>query len=185
MRLSLTKNTFKKINLWTDSMATLYWLLNRGTWSRYVRNRVKAIKDLGKFTWRYVPTDQNPSNLGTRGVSIIKLNEFWFESPNWLSNEMKWSNEIVETTDVTELNEKATPVEPRTKYARNPMPDAKDRIHGSYFKWERWIKLKLYSPFNSGSVSWNVWRTLENNLDVRISPYLDNWLAKLIWTITH
>ena len=76
VRLSLTKNTFKKINLWTDSMATLYWLLNRGTWSRYVRNRVKAIEDLGKFTWRYVPTDQNPSNLGTRGVSIIKLNEF-------------------------------------------------------------------------------------------------------------
>ena len=104
MRLSLTKNTFKKINLWTDSMATLYWLLNRGTWSRYVRNRVTAIKDLGKFTWRYVPIDQNPSNLGTRGVSVVKLNEFWFKSPNWLSNEMKWSNQpdIVETTDVTE-----------------------------------------------------------------------------------
>ena len=49
VRLSLTENTFKEINLWTDSMATLYWLLNRRTWSRYVRNRVKAIKDLGKF----------------------------------------------------------------------------------------------------------------------------------------
>ena len=60
VRLSLTKITFKETNLWTDSMATLHWLFNRGTWSRYVRNRVKAIKDLGKFTWRYVPTDQNP-----------------------------------------------------------------------------------------------------------------------------
>ena len=52
VRLSLTENTLKKINLWTDSMTTLNWLLNRGTWSRYVRNQVKAIKDLGKFTWR-------------------------------------------------------------------------------------------------------------------------------------
>ena len=69
-----------------------------------MRNRVKAIKDLGKFTWRYVPTDQNPSDLGTRGISIVKLNEFWFEGPNWLSNEMKWPKqpETVETTDVTE-----------------------------------------------------------------------------------
>ena len=90
LRLSLTENTFKQINIWTNSMATLYWLLNRGTWSRYVRNRVKAIKDLGKFTWRYVPTDQNLSDLDTRGISIVKLNEFWFKGPNWLSNEMKW-----------------------------------------------------------------------------------------------
>ena len=85
-------------------MATLYWLLNRGTCSRYVRNRVKAIKDLSKFTWRYVPTDQNPSDLGTRGILVVKLNEFWFKGPNWLSNEMKWPKqpEIVETTDATE-----------------------------------------------------------------------------------
>ena len=104
VRLILTENNFKEINLWTDSMATLYWLLNRGTWSRYVRNRVKAIKDLGKFTWRYVPTDQNPSDLGTRGILVVKLNEFWFKGPNWLSNEMKWPKqpEIVETTDATE-----------------------------------------------------------------------------------
>ena len=69
-----------------------------------MRNRIKAIKDLGKFTWRYVPTDQNPSDLGTRGISIVKLNEFWFKGPNWLSNEMKWPKEpeIVETTDATE-----------------------------------------------------------------------------------
>ena len=69
-----------------------------------MRNRVKAIKDLGKFTLRYVPTDQNPGDLGTRGISIVKLNDFWFKGPNWLSNEMKWPNqpEIVETTDVTE-----------------------------------------------------------------------------------
>ena len=69
-----------------------------------MRNRVKVIKDLGKFTWRYVPTDQNPSDLGTRIISIVKLNEFWFKGPNWFSNEMKWPKqpEIVETTDVTE-----------------------------------------------------------------------------------
>ena len=85
-------------------METLHWLLNRGTWSRYVRNQVKSIKDLGKFTWRYVPTDQNPNDLVTRGISIVKLNEFWFKGPNWLSNKMKWPNqpEIVETADVTE-----------------------------------------------------------------------------------
>ena len=69
-----------------------------------MRNRVKATKHLGKFTWRYVSKDQNPSDLGTRGISIVKLNEFWFKGQNWISNEIKWSNqpETVETTDVTE-----------------------------------------------------------------------------------
>ena len=36
-----------------------------------------------------------------------------------------------------------------------------------------------------GELPWNVRRTFKNNLHVRILPYLDDWLAKLIWTIRH
>jgi hypothetical protein len=34
----------------SDSLIVLYWLANRGTWSKCVRNRVKAIHDLGNLT---------------------------------------------------------------------------------------------------------------------------------------
>ena len=76
----------KENQLWSDSSTVLYWLANRGTWSKYVRNRVKAIHDLGNFTWHYVPTDQNPSDLGTRGVAPRKLGEFWLKGPAWLTD---------------------------------------------------------------------------------------------------
>ena len=55
----------KENQLWSDSLTVLYWLANMGTWSKYVRNRVKAIHDLGNLTWHYVPTGQNPcENFG-------------------------------------------------------------------------------------------------------------------------
>ncbi|CAB4009352.1 Hypothetical predicted protein [Paramuricea clavata] len=41
----------KENQLWSDSLTVLYWLANMGTSSMYVRNRVKAIHDLGNFTW--------------------------------------------------------------------------------------------------------------------------------------
>ena len=87
------------IHLWSDSTTTLFWLASKGTWSQYVRNRVKAIHDLGEWQWHYVPTDQNPSDLGTRGVPPAKLDDFWFKGPQWLSDIHFWpiQPEIAET----------------------------------------------------------------------------------------
>ena len=35
------------VHNWVDSVTVLYWLANKGTWSAFVRNRVKKIKELG------------------------------------------------------------------------------------------------------------------------------------------
>ena len=69
-------------------------MASEGTWSKYVRNRVKAITDLAICSWHYVPTDENASDLGTRGVAPSKLNGFL-----WLSNRLEWPSqpEITET----------------------------------------------------------------------------------------
>ena len=49
------------------------------------------MKIIGEFTdsgtWRYVPTTENPSDLGTRGSESNKLKEFWLKGPCWLSDE--------------------------------------------------------------------------------------------------
>ena len=88
-----------EVDLWSDSMTTLYWLASKGTWSQYVRNRVKAIRELGEWRWHYIPTNENPSDLGTRGLPPAKLSEFWFKGPHWLSDKSSWPTEpeIIET----------------------------------------------------------------------------------------
>ncbi|XP_070571221.1 uncharacterized protein [Ptychodera flava] len=72
---------------WVDSTTVLYWLSNRGEWSTFVRNRVKKIDELTESKWRYVPTAENPSDLGTRGSAPSRLGTMWFQGPNWLSSE--------------------------------------------------------------------------------------------------
>ena len=39
-----------EVDMWSDSMTTLYWLASKGTWLQFQRNREEAIKELGE--WR-------------------------------------------------------------------------------------------------------------------------------------
>ncbi len=89
---------------WVDSITVLYWLANRGTWSVFIRNRVKQIFELSEAKWLYVPTKDNPSDMGTRGSTPSKLADLWFKGPLWLSSRNQWPKhpEISETKEVVE-----------------------------------------------------------------------------------
>ena len=52
----------------------------------------------------YVPTNSNPSDLGTRGAAPDKLVDLWYKGPDWLQKHDQWPEqpEINETTDVTQ-----------------------------------------------------------------------------------
>ena len=45
-----------------------------------------------KEVWRYCPREQNPIDLGSRGVvpSALKRNELWWKGPWWLSGPENW-----------------------------------------------------------------------------------------------
>ena len=58
---------------WIDSTTVLYWLKDKGTWSKFVRNRAQVIKNVDFITWHCVPTKDNPSDLGSRGVHPSKM----------------------------------------------------------------------------------------------------------------
>ena len=96
---------------WVDSVTVLYWLSDRGEWSTFVRNRVKKIKELSSATWKYVPTSENPSDLGTRGTSPGKLGESWFKGPGWLTDGSTGPTqpEISETQEVKVERAKTKP----------------------------------------------------------------------------
>ena len=40
--------------------------------------------------WKYVPTKQNPTDIGNRGNPISKSGDLWWKSSTWLSKILLW-----------------------------------------------------------------------------------------------
>ena len=99
--VSLENYPIKTCHYWVDNTTVLYWLLTKESWTVYVRNKVKSIKALSNGDWKYIPTKENRSDLGTRGVKAERLKRFWNEGPSWLGNEEDWPTQpiVVETKD--------------------------------------------------------------------------------------
>lgn len=73
---------------WLDSTVALYWLQGNGRYKQFVQNRVNKIHQHPNISWHYVPTKDNPADLGSRGT--IQLTDQWISGPQWLSNQEEW-----------------------------------------------------------------------------------------------
>ena len=101
------------ITFWCDSQIVLSWLYSSKTLKPFIANRLAEIRELvGNKTWRYCPTEFNPADCLTRGMSSIqfKQNEMWFNGPKWISYENQWPiwdrNSILMTTLIDDDVEK-------------------------------------------------------------------------------
>ena len=66
-------------------------------------NRVEEITVVGGV-WSWVPTDENPADLPTRGTTVAQLSasKIWWNGPHWLKGpETEWPKHQVNDTDVT------------------------------------------------------------------------------------
>lgn len=96
---SLIKNlscSLSHIYLWSDSQVCLNWLNqnnNFKTKNVFVKNRLLEISkaDL-KINFRYIPTNQNPADFISRGLSyrLLKNNKSWYNGPLLLKDPNKW-----------------------------------------------------------------------------------------------
>ncbi|GFW37209.1 uncharacterized protein TNCV_5021071 [Trichonephila clavipes] len=79
---------------WTDSQVVLSWLSSPPkNWKSFVANRISEILDIIPCKkWRYVPSKENPADLGSRGMSPKDLPDcsLWWKGPQWLFNEEDW-----------------------------------------------------------------------------------------------
>ncbi|CAG2220740.1 unnamed protein product [Mytilus edulis] len=84
---------YPKIVFWSDSSIVLHWLTSTKTLKRFIANRVKEITELTHpYKWRYCPTDNNPADLLTRGLTIEQFDQsiLWRKGPHWLTDSTKW-----------------------------------------------------------------------------------------------
>ena len=63
----------------------LNWINNKGEWKQFVRRRVNEIlKKTRKSDWGYCNSEENPAEIGSRGVEAFELSEakLWWNGPD-------------------------------------------------------------------------------------------------------
>ena len=124
--LTTTRQTLNvpldQVYAYSDSTIVLAWL--DGSPQRYkiyVANRISAtIQLIPSAAWRHVPTQENPADAASRGLSAQELKNhlLWWNGPPWLlQHPVKWPPEPASTT-LTELQEtEAKPLQCNTAAA--------------------------------------------------------------------
>ena len=79
---------------WLDSTVALHWIKGGGEHKQFVANRIQKIQSKPNIQWRYVPTDCNPADVGSRGGQV-KDNQLWLNGPDWLKDNRMWPENIV------------------------------------------------------------------------------------------
>ena len=51
---------------WSDSTVALHWIRGNGEYRQFVNNGVQKMRKKERIKWRYVPTKENPADLGSR-----------------------------------------------------------------------------------------------------------------------
>ena len=91
--------SISRVRYWLDSKTALYWVYNQGEWKQWVQFRVAEILKLSqKDEWNHVSGSENPTDLGSRGVSssFLSQSKLWWEGPEWLQKgENFWPNNVL------------------------------------------------------------------------------------------
>ena len=88
---------------WTDSTVVLHWIKGNGQYKQFVANRLAKIQLRKEIQWRYVPTNENPADLASRG-GPIKSSNLWESGPEWLQEEHSWpENPVLKSKVVREI----------------------------------------------------------------------------------
>ena len=94
-----------KVFGWLDSTVALHWIKGNGQYKQFVANRVAKIQLHKEIEWRYVPTDENPADLASRGAPV--QSPLWQKGPAWLQDKSKWPiNPVTRSSPASEVEAK-------------------------------------------------------------------------------
>ena len=107
VKISIRKSKLEIIQKLDRQPVVLYWLNEKGNYKQLAGNRVNKIREKEFINWYYVPTKENPADIGSRGSLIANISRVWKEDPSWLPDETKWTDQssITSATEFeTEIN---------------------------------------------------------------------------------
>jgi len=58
------------MHCWLAGSVALYWIRGQGEYKQLLSNRVQKINSQEGLAWRYVPTADNPADLGSHGGHV-------------------------------------------------------------------------------------------------------------------
>ena len=90
---SLSDLHLRQVFMWSDSQITLHWIFSEKKLPIFIANRVQEIRNLlPNATWQYCPTEYNPADLVTRGISFQELcnSDLWKQAPSWITKREDW-----------------------------------------------------------------------------------------------
>lgn len=98
------------VTFWSDSMNVLWWVRNHSrNFKPFISNRVGEIQTKSKpEQWRYVPTELNPADYITHGLTAVDLlnKATWLNGPEFLLTcENQWPENKVEKLQAAEKEE--------------------------------------------------------------------------------
>lgn len=85
--------SINKVTYWSDSQIVLHWLTTTKHLKKFLHNRITEIKSLTQDSeWKYCPTNDNPADLLTRGISASQLADakLWYNGPEWINCSTSW-----------------------------------------------------------------------------------------------
>ena len=78
----------EQVTAWGDSTVVLCWLTKcPSSYETFVANRITTvISSIPASQWHHVPSQENPADCASRGVSALELKEhpLWWNGPPWL-----------------------------------------------------------------------------------------------------
>nr|CAD2204848.1 unnamed protein product [Meloidogyne enterolobii] len=99
--------------IWSDAKVVLLWLNTKEKQPRFVENRLAEIRKNTDIIFKYVSTNENPSDVCTRGSTPeeLRLNDLWWNGPIWLSKvEENWPNDLEIKIEIKSLDICETPI---------------------------------------------------------------------------
>lgn len=97
--------TIKSTTYWCDSTIVLGWIKSSNTHllKPFVLNRISEIIECTEpESWRYVPTNMNPADIGSRGLEPAKLQNcsLWWHGPDFLQmTQSHWPQSLIQMHD--------------------------------------------------------------------------------------
>ena len=105
-KITLTGYSKEKFVAWNNISVVLQWIQGNGNYKQLVKNHAKKINGKKEITGQYVSTTKNPADIGSRGMSLTKMGEFWWKEPGWFRDSDSWSSDI-KTKETAEIESEA------------------------------------------------------------------------------